>query len=67
MKDGAVLANAGHFNVEIDIEALERASVEKGLARPNIQYYTLRNGKKVFLLGREGWSTWRRETGTRLK
>jgi adenosylhomocysteinase len=51
MKDGAVLANAGHFNVEIDIEALERASVEKGLARPNIQSYTLGNGKKVFLLG----------------
>lgn len=51
MKDGAILANAGHFNVEIDIEALERISVKKTVAKPNIESYGLKGGKKIFLLG----------------
>jgi adenosylhomocysteinase len=51
MKDGAVLANAGHFNVEIDIDALEKASVEKSEAKRNIEAYRLKNGKNIFLLG----------------
>jgi len=50
MKDGAVLANAGHFNVEIDVEALEKLATNKREVRPNNVEYDL-NGKKVFLLG----------------
>ncbi|MGC8673558.1 MAG: adenosylhomocysteinase [Thermoprotei archaeon] len=49
MKDGAVLANAGHFNVEIDVEALEKLATSKREVRPNNVEYDL-NGKKVFLL-----------------
>lgn len=51
MKDGAILANAGHFNVEIDIPGLEELAVEKRTVRPLVEEYTLRNGKKVYLLG----------------
>ncbi|WP_017889329.1 adenosylhomocysteinase [Candidatus Caldatribacterium sp. SIUC1] len=51
MKDGAVLANAGHFNVEIDIEGLEELSVAKRVVRPMVEEYTLRDGKKLYLLG----------------
>jgi adenosylhomocysteinase len=51
MKDGAVLANAGHFNVEIDVEGLEEICVEKTVAKPNINSYRLKDGKKIFLLG----------------
>jgi len=49
MRDGAVLANAGHFNVEIDVEALEKLATSKREVRPNNVEYDL-NGKKVFLL-----------------
>jgi adenosylhomocysteinase len=51
MKDGAIIANSGHFNVEIDIPALERMSVGKKLARPYVEEYRLKGGKHVFLLG----------------
>jgi len=51
MKDGAILANAGHFNVEVDVEALERIAVSKREVRPCVTEYTLRNGKKLYLLG----------------
>lgn len=47
MRDGAVLANAGHFNCEIDMEALEELAVEKKEARNNITGYKLPNGKWV--------------------
>ncbi|MGI6204641.1 MAG: adenosylhomocysteinase [Anaerovoracaceae bacterium] len=47
MKDGAILANAGHFNVEIDMAGLEEAAVDKKEARANIMAYTLPNGKRV--------------------
>lgn len=50
MKDGAILANAGHFNVEIDVRALEHLCVEKFEARPNVVGYVLNNGRTVFLL-----------------
>lgn len=50
MKDGAILANAGHFNVEIDVKALEHLCVEKFEARPNVIGYVLPNGRTVFLL-----------------
>jgi adenosylhomocysteinase len=51
MKDGAIVANSGHFNVEIKIAALEKLSVKKRGLRPGIDEYTLKNGKKIYLLG----------------
>ncbi|MFN4189891.1 MAG: adenosylhomocysteinase [Pseudothermotoga sp.] len=51
MKDGAVLANAGHFNVEIDVKALEHLCIEKFEARPNIVGYVMPNGRTLFLIG----------------
>ena len=50
MKDGAILANAGHFNVEIDIPALERLAVKKEVARQGVISYIFSNQKKLFLL-----------------
>ncbi|WP_131924030.1 adenosylhomocysteinase [Hazenella coriacea] len=50
MKDGAILANAGHFNVEIDIETLEELSVHKQTVRKDIEQYTLEDGRKIYLL-----------------
>jgi len=50
MKDGAVLANSGHFNVEISIPDLESISVNKRKMRENVEEYTLREGKKLYLL-----------------
>ncbi|HIW39589.1 MAG TPA: adenosylhomocysteinase [Candidatus Eubacterium pullicola] len=47
MKDMAILANAGHFNVEIDMNALEEHSVSKKEMRNNIIGYTLKNGKTI--------------------
>ena len=51
MKDGAIIANSGHFNVEIDIPALEELSVDKGNARPYVDVYTLEDGRKLYLVG----------------
>jgi adenosylhomocysteinase len=51
MKEGAIVANSGHFNVEIDIPALERMSDGKRVARPFVEEYRLKGGKRVFLLG----------------
>jgi len=51
MKDGAIVANTGHFNVEIDIPALEKLSVRKRRIREFCEEYTFRNGKRVYLLG----------------
>ena len=50
MKDGVILANAGHFNVEIDVETLEKMAVEKFEARPNVTTYVLKDGRKLNLL-----------------
>ncbi|NIM90075.1 MAG: adenosylhomocysteinase [Candidatus Aminicenantes bacterium] len=50
MKDGAVIANSGHFNVEIDIPALESLSREKRKIREFVEEYTLKSGKKIYLL-----------------
>lgn len=50
MKDGAILANAGHFNVEIWIPDLENLSVSKRNILPSVTEYELRNGKKLYLL-----------------
>jgi adenosylhomocysteinase len=51
MKDGAIIANSGHFNVEIDIPALERMSTRRRTLRPFVEEFTLKGGKKVCLLG----------------
>ncbi|HUJ40958.1 MAG TPA: adenosylhomocysteinase [Candidatus Acidoferrales bacterium] len=51
MKDGAVLCNAGHFNVEIDLPALEKLSTAKREARPLVDEFQLKDGRKIFVLG----------------
>jgi len=51
MKDGAVMANAGHFNVEIDLEALEEMTEEREEARENIERFKLKDGRTLYLLG----------------
>ncbi len=51
MKDGAIICNSGHFNVEIDIEALERICVKKRRIREYVDEYTLKNGRRINLLG----------------
>ena len=51
MKDGAVLCNSGHFNVEIDIPALEKLASAKRPARPFVDEFAMRDGRKLYLLG----------------
>jgi adenosylhomocysteinase len=50
MKDGVILANSGHFNVEINIRALESLAVSKKKIREYIEEYTLKSSKKIYLL-----------------
>ena len=50
MKDGAIIANSGHFNVEISIPDLEALSKSKRTIRPNLEEYTLKDGRKIILL-----------------
>ena len=47
MKDGAILSNAGHFDVEVNVAKLKEMAVETGVARNNIQYYKLANGNRI--------------------
>ena len=51
MKDGAIVANSGHFNVEIDIEALEKMAEAKRRVRPFVDEYVLEDGRHIYLLG----------------
>jgi adenosylhomocysteinase len=52
MKDGAIVANSGHFNVEINIPALEKMSIgEPNLVRPFVQQFVMKDGRKINLLG----------------
>jgi adenosylhomocysteinase len=51
MKDGAVVCNSGHFNVELDLPALSEMSSEKQVARPFVDEYRLPDGRRVFVLG----------------
>ncbi len=51
MKDGAILANSGHFNVEINIPALESMAHSQRRIRPFVNEYTLNNGRHLYLLG----------------
>ena len=51
MKDGAIVANSGHFNVEIDIPGLKSLSKNIRKMRDCVEEFTLKNGKKIYLLG----------------
>jgi len=51
MKDGAIIANSGHFNVEIDIPALEKLAKRKRTIRDFVEEYTLEDGRRINLLG----------------
>src|SRR5271157_418458 len=51
MKDGAVVANSGHFNVEIDLPALEKLALSKRQTREFVDEYTMRDGRKIYVLG----------------
>ena len=51
MKDGAIVANSGHFNVEINIPALEEMSTEKRLVRPFVEQYVLPDDRRINILG----------------
>jgi len=51
MKDGAILANAGHFNVEIDIHALKKISQSRRRISDSIEEFTLDDGRRLYLLG----------------
>jgi adenosylhomocysteinase len=50
MKDGAIVANSGHFNVEINVPSLEAMAVEKRLVRPFVEQYFLKDGRRINLL-----------------
>ncbi len=52
MKDGAILANAGHFDVEVDVRSLRELAVEEREARPDITEFRLPNGRRLHLLAR---------------
>jgi len=51
MKDGAIVANSGHFNVEINIPALEQQSKSKRLVRPFVEEYITKDDRRIFILG----------------
>lgn len=51
MKDGAIVANSGHFNVEINIPALEEMAIDKRRVRPFVEQYQLKDGRTINLLG----------------
>jgi adenosylhomocysteinase len=51
MKDGAILSNTGHFNVEIDISTLRELAVATREARPNVEEFELADGRRLYLIG----------------
>ncbi|MCD6390760.1 MAG: adenosylhomocysteinase, partial [Dehalococcoidia bacterium] len=51
MRDGAIVANSGHFNVEINIPALESMAKSKKRVRPSVDEYVLGDGRRIYLLG----------------
>lgn len=51
MGDGAILCNTGHFNVEVDIPALEKMAKTKRTLRENVEEYALKDGRRLYLLG----------------
>jgi adenosylhomocysteinase len=51
MKDGAIVSNSGHFNVELDLEGLQEVTEEKRMIREFVEEYKLKNGRRVYILG----------------
>jgi len=51
MKDGAIVANSGHFNVELDLEGLKSITKTQRIIRPFVEEYILKNGKRINVLG----------------
>jgi adenosylhomocysteinase len=51
MKDGAIVSNSGHFNVELDLKGLEQISSKKRMIREYVEEFTLKNGKRINVLG----------------
>ncbi|HPX11785.1 MAG TPA: adenosylhomocysteinase, partial [Syntrophales bacterium] len=51
MKDGAIVSNSGHFNVELDLEGLEALAVKTRPIREHIREFTLESGRRIYLLG----------------
>ena len=51
MKDGVILANAGHFNVEISLPAIEKQAIHQNEINENVMQYRLKNGNRIYLLG----------------
>jgi adenosylhomocysteinase len=51
MKDGAIVANSGHFNVELDLDSLRKEAKSVRTVRPFVEEYTLPNGRQIFVLG----------------
>jgi len=51
MKDGAIVCNSGHFNVELDLKGLELISSKKRIIRDYVEEFTLKNGKRINVLG----------------
>ena len=51
MKDGAIVSNSGHFDVELDLPGLSESSVDRRPIREFVEEFTLRNGRKIYLLG----------------
>ena len=51
MKDGAIVCNSGHFNVEVDIPALEQMAASKRPIRPFVEEFSLADGRRITLLG----------------
>jgi len=50
MKSGAIVANSGHFDVEVNVKELEKLTTKVTVARDNVREYTLKNGRKIYLL-----------------
>ncbi len=51
MKDGAIVANSGHFNVELDLEGLQKVTKSKRTIRPFVEEYALNNNRRIYVLG----------------
>ncbi len=51
MKDGAIVANSGHFNVELDLESLEKVTQSRRTIRPYVEEYLLENERRIYVLG----------------
>jgi len=51
MKDGAIMANSGHFNVEIDLEALAKTATSRRQVRPFVEEFTVAGNRRLYVLG----------------